>query len=78
MNHTFPFLLLLSTFGYKLMGQEDNPEKEMATHSNILTWKTPQTEEPGELHPQGHQNVGHDFVTKQQQGQCFGQQYCLD
>ena len=53
-------------------------EKEMATHSNILTWKTPQTEEPGELHPQGHQNVGHDFVTKQQQGQCFGQQYCLD
>ena len=78
MNHTFPFLLLLSTFGYKLMGQEDNPEKEMATHSNILTWKTPQTEEPGELHPQGHHNVGHDFVTKQQQGQCFGQQYCLD
>ena len=29
------------------------------------------------LHPQGHKRVGHDFVTKQQ-GQCFGQQYCLD
>ena len=77
MNHTFPFLFLLSTFSYKLMGQEDTLEKEMATHSSILTWKIPQTEEPGGLHPQGHNRVGHDFVTKQQ-GQCFGQQYCLD
>ena len=40
MNHTFPFLLLLSTFSYKLMGQEDTLEKEMATHSNILTGKS--------------------------------------
>ena len=59
------------------LGQEDTLEKEMATHSSILTWKIPQTEEPGGLHPQGHKRVGHDFVTKQQ-GQCFGQQYCLD
>ena len=31
------------------LGQEDLLEKEMATHSNILTWKIPRTEEPGGL-----------------------------
>ena len=31
------------------LGREDLLEKEMATHSNILTWKIPQTEEPGGL-----------------------------
>ena len=31
------------------LGQEDPPEKEMATHSSILTWEIPWTEEPGEL-----------------------------
>ena len=31
------------------LGQEDPLEKEMATHSNILAWKTPQTEEAGRL-----------------------------
>ena len=30
-------------------GQEDPLEKEMATHSSILTWEVPWTEEPGEL-----------------------------
>ena len=30
-------------------GQEDSLEKEMATHSNILAWKIPWTEEPGGL-----------------------------
>ena len=29
------------------LGQEDPLEKEMATHSNILTWRNPWTEEPG-------------------------------
>ena len=40
-------------------GQEDPLEKEMATHSNILTWKIPWTEEPGGLHYMGSQRVGH-------------------
>ena len=31
------------------LGQEDPPEKEMATHSSILTWEIPWTEEPGGL-----------------------------
>ena len=33
----------------KTQGQEDPLVKEMATHSNILAWKKPQIEEPGEL-----------------------------
>ena len=32
------------------LGQEDLPEKGMATHSSILTWKIPWMEEPGWLH----------------------------
>ena len=35
-------------------------EKEMATHSNILAWKIPWTEEPGRLQSMGSQRVGHD------------------
>ena len=31
------------------LGQEDSLEKEMATHSNILIWEIPWTEEPGGL-----------------------------
>ena len=35
------------------LGQEDLVEKEMATHSSILAWKTPWTEEPGRLQSMG-------------------------
>ena len=35
-------------------------EKEMATHSNILAWRIPGTEEPGELLSTGSHRVGHD------------------
>ena len=42
------------------LGWEDPLEKEMATHSSILTWKIPWTEEPGELQFMGSQRVGHD------------------
>ena len=42
------------------LGQEDPMEKEMATHSSILTWKTPWTEEPGRLLSMGLQRIGHD------------------
>ena len=42
------------------LGREDPLEKEMATHSSILAWKIPWTEEPGELQSMGPQRVGHD------------------
>ena len=49
------------------LGQEDPLEKEMATHSNILAWEIPWTEEPGGLQTMGWQRVGHNLTTKQQQ-----------
>ena len=42
------------------LGQEDPLEKEMATHSGILAWRIPWTEEPGGLQSTGSQRVGHD------------------
>ena len=42
------------------LGQEDPLEEEMATHSSILVWRTPWTEEPGGLQSMGSQRVGHD------------------
>ena len=42
------------------LGQEDPLEQEMATHSSILAWEIPWTEEPGELQFMGSQRVGHD------------------
>ena len=42
------------------LGQEDLLEKGMATHSKILAWKIPWTEEPGGLQFMGLQRVGHD------------------
>ena len=51
------------------LSQEDPLEKEMVTHSNILAWEIPRTEEPGRLHSMGLQRVGHNLVTKQQQQQ---------
>ena len=42
------------------LGQEDPLEKGMATHSSILAWRTPWTEEPGGLQSIGSQRVGHD------------------
>ena len=40
-------------------GWEDPLEKEMATHSSVLSWKLPWTEEPGGLQSMGSQRVGH-------------------
>ena len=42
---------------------EDPLEKGMATHSNILAWKIPQTEEPGGLQSIMSHRVGHDWET---------------
>ena len=43
-----------------LLGREDPLEKAMATHSNILAWRIPWTEEPGGLQSMGLQTVGHN------------------
>ena len=45
------------------LGQENPLEKEMATHSSILAWRIPWTEEPGGLQSMGLQRVGHDWAT---------------
>ena len=42
------------------LGQKDPLEEGMATHSSILAWRTPQTEEPGGLQSTGSQRAGHD------------------
>ena len=47
------------TWVHSLSG-EDLLEKEMATHSSILAWKIPWTEETGRLQSMGLQRVGHD------------------
>ena len=42
------------------LGWEDPLEKEMATHSSVLAWRIPWTEEPGGLQSTGSQRVGYD------------------
>ena len=46
------------------LGQEDPLEKEMETHSGILAWEIPRTEEPGVYSPRGHKRVRYDLGTK--------------
>ena len=43
------------------LGWEDPLEKGTATHSSILAWRIPWTEEPGGLPSMGSQRVGHDL-----------------
>ena len=45
------------------LGGEDPLEKGIPTHSSILAWRIPWTEEPGGLQSMGWQRVGHDWVT---------------
>ena len=45
------------------LGREDPLEKEMATHSSILAWRIPWTEEPGGLQSTESRSVGHDWAT---------------
>ena len=42
------------------LDREDPLEKEMVTHSSILSWEIPWTEKPGKLQSTGSQRVGHD------------------
>ena len=46
------------------LGGEDSPGEGMSTHSSILAWKIPWTEEPGGLQSMGSQRVGHNLATK--------------
>ena len=48
------------------LGQKYPLEKEMETHSNILAWEIPWTEEPGGLQSMESQRVGHDLVKQHQ------------
>ena len=45
------------------LGWEDLLEKRMVTHSSILAWRIPWTEEPGGLQSMGSQEVGHNWMT---------------
>ena len=45
------------------LGREDPLEKEMSTHSSILSWRIPWAEDPGGLQSMGSQRVRHDWAT---------------
>ena len=70
LSHLYPFLVAQMVKSLPAIeeawvqppGQEDPSEKGMATHSNILAWRIPCTEEPGGLQPMGLQRVGHDWA----------------
>ena len=46
-----------------ILGREDPLAKGMETHSSILAWRIPWTEEPGGLQCMGSQRVGHERAT---------------
>ena len=50
----------LGSGGKIFLGWEDPLEEDMATHSSILAWRIPWTEEPGWLQSMGLQRVGHN------------------
>ena len=53
-------LPVMQEIGVQSPGPEDPLEKEMATHSIILAWEIPWTEEPGRQQSRGSQRVIHD------------------
>ena len=53
-------LLAMQETWVSSLGQEDPLEKGMPTHSSVLAWRIPRTEEPGGLQSMGSQRVGHD------------------
>ena len=52
------------------LAREDPLEKGMATHSSILAWRIPWTEEPGRLQSMESQRAGHDWVTNNSNNYC--------
>ena len=53
------------------LGWEDPLEEDMATHSSILAWRIPRTEEPGWLLSMWSQRIGHDWATKHRTAQTY-------
>ena len=69
-----PYLILIEAAEHLAsLGWEDPLEKGMATHSSILAWEIPWTEEPDKLQSMGLQRVRHHLSAEQQQ-QLAGQQ----
>ena len=61
-----PAMLKTQITWVQSLGQEDILEKRMATHSSILAWEIPWTEEPGGYSPWGHKKIGHDWASNTQ------------
>ena len=59
-QETVKSLLAIQETWVQSLDQEDPLEKETATHSSILAWRIPWTEEPGRLQSMGSPRVGHD------------------
>ena len=57
---TVKYLSTMRETRVQSLGWEDPLEKEMATHSSILAWRLPWTEEPGRLQSTGSQRVRHN------------------
>ena len=53
-------LLAMQETWIQSLGREDPLEEDMATHSIILAWRIPWTEEPGGLQSMGSQRIRHD------------------
>ena len=60
MAQTIKNLLVMQETQVQSLGQDDPLEEEMATHSSILAWEIPWTEEPGGLQSMALQKVGHN------------------
>ena len=55
-----PMMHMMQEIQIQSLGQEDPLEEGMATHSSVLAWRIPWTEEPGGLHTLGSQRIRHD------------------
>ena len=64
MVHSVKYWPIIQEMWVRSLGQEDPLEKGMATHSSILAWIIPWTEEPGVLQSHGVTRVGHNLATK--------------
>ena len=60
MAQTIKNLPAMQEVQFQSLGQEGPLEKEMSTHSSVIAWRIPWTEEPGGLQSMESQRVGHD------------------
>ena len=64
MIKNLPVVQELQEMRLRSLSQGDPLEEEMATHSSILAWEIPWTEDPGGLQSMGPQRVGHGLATE--------------